>query len=55
MLFTASHLTRALVFAAALATTPAVFAHAHLKNQYPAANAEVTAPAGINPQFLRGH
>ncbi|MBS6738667.1 MULTISPECIES: CopC domain-containing protein YobA [Enterobacteriaceae] len=55
MLFTASHLTRALVFAAALATTPAVFAHAHLKNQYPAANAEVTAaPQALTLNFSEG-
>ena len=55
MLFTASHLTRALVFAATLATTPAVFAHAPLKNQYLAAHAEVTAaPQALTLNFSEG-
>jgi methionine-rich copper-binding protein CopC len=55
MLFTASRLSRALAFVAALATAPAVFAHAHLKNQYPAANAEVTAaPQALTLNFSEG-
>nr|WP_318381331.1 CopC domain-containing protein YobA [uncultured Enterobacter sp.] len=60
MTATASRLRCALILTAGLFTAPSVFAHAHLKNQYPAANAQVDAAPqaltlsfseGIEPQF----
>lgn len=60
MRFPASSGIRTLAFVTAIMATPAVFAHAHLKDQYPAANAEVTAAPqtltltfseGIEPKF----
>lgn len=53
--FTASGFSRALVFASALVVAPQVFAHAHLKAQTPAANAEIaTAPSAITLNFSEG-
>lgn len=58
--FTAKSLCRALLLATSVAASPAVFAHAHLKHQYPAADANVTAATqaltlnfseGIEPKF----
>ncbi len=55
MVFIASRLSRTLVFIAAMAAAPAVFAHAHLKSQSPAANAEVTtAPQALTLNFSEG-
>lgn len=43
------------LFIAALGTSSAAFAHAHLKNHYPASNAEVTtAPQVITLDFSEG-
>ncbi len=47
-------LTVAAIFAA-IAASPAVLAHAHLKNQYPAADAAVTAaPQALTLDFSEG-
>lgn len=55
MTFTASRLRYTLILTAGLLTTPAVFAHAHLKNQYPAANAQVdAAPQALTLTFSEG-
>ena len=55
MLFIAPRLSRTLALVAAVVTAPAAFAHAHLKNQYPAANAEVTAsPQALTLNFSEG-
>ncbi len=43
MVFTASRAACALTFGLAIVTAPAALAHAHLKHQYPAADAEVVA------------
>ncbi len=53
--FTAKSLCRALLLAASVAASPAVFAHAHLKHQYPAADANVTAaPQALTLDFSEG-
>lgn len=53
--FTAKSLCRALLLAASVAASPAVFAHAHLKHQYPAADANVTAaPQALTLNFSEG-
>lgn len=53
--FTAKYTCRTMVVAAALAASPAVFAHAHLKHQYPAADANVTAaPQALTLNFSEG-
>ncbi|WP_312691647.1 CopC domain-containing protein YobA [Kosakonia sp.] len=46
---------RWIVLIASLFVTPAALAHAHLKGQYPAANAEVTAaPQALTLNFSEG-
>ncbi|MFE4110760.1 CopC domain-containing protein YobA [Kosakonia sp. YIM B13611] len=46
---------RAIVLIVSLFATPAVLAHAHLKGQYPAANAAVTAaPQALTLNFSEG-
>ncbi|WP_313485519.1 CopC domain-containing protein YobA [Pseudescherichia sp.] len=53
--FTAKSLCRGLLLAASVAASPAVFAHAHLKHQYPAADANVTAaPQALTLNFSEG-
>ncbi|WP_312669811.1 CopC domain-containing protein YobA [Pseudescherichia sp.] len=53
--FTAKSLCRALLLATSVAASPAVFAHAHLKHQYPAADANVTAaPQALTLNFSEG-
>ncbi|WAH52524.1 CopC domain-containing protein YobA [Pseudescherichia vulneris] len=53
--FTAKSLCRTLLLAASVAASPAVFAHAHLKHQYPAADANVTAaPQALTLNFSEG-
>ena len=53
--FTAKSTCRTLLLLASLAASPAVFAHAHLKNQYPAADAKVTAaPQALTLNFSEG-
>jgi len=53
--FTAKSSCRTLLLLASLAASPAVFAHAHLKHQYPAADASVTAaPQALTLNFSEG-
>lgn len=53
--FTAKFTCRTLLLLASLAASPAVFAHAHLKHQYPAADANVTAaPQALTLNFSEG-
>ncbi len=53
--FTAKYTCRALLLAASLVASPVVFAHAHLKHQYPAADANVTAaPQALTLNFSEG-
>ncbi|HBC83794.1 MAG TPA: CopC domain-containing protein YobA [Escherichia sp.] len=53
--FTAKSTCRTLLLLASLAASPAVFAHAHLKHQYPAADANVTAaPQALTLNFSEG-
>ncbi len=53
--FTAKYTSRALLLLATVAVSPAVFAHAHLKHQYPAADANVTAaPQALTLNFSEG-
>lgn len=55
MAFTAPAALRAMTLIAAFLTAPAVFAHAHLKHQYPAADAQVTAaPQALTLNFSEG-
>ncbi len=55
MTFTASSVRSIVLLVSALLTTPAVFAHAHLKHQYPAADAEVAAaPQALTLNFSEG-
>lgn len=55
MVFTAQSSCRTLLLLASLAASPAVFAHAHLKHQYPAADASVTAaPQALTLNFSEG-
>lgn len=52
MAFTAARLLCALTVSASLATAPAVWAHAHLKQQYPAADAVMdAAPQALTLSF----
>ncbi len=53
--FNAKYTCRALMLTASLAVSPVVFAHAHLKHQYPAADANVTAaPQALTLNFSEG-
>jgi hypothetical protein len=55
MAFTTPRILTAAAFFAAIAVSPAVFAHAHLKHQYPAADAAVTAaPQALTLDFSEG-
>lgn len=55
MVFTASRAACALAFLLSIATAPAALAHAHLKHQYPAADAAVTAaPQALTLNFSEG-
>ncbi len=55
MAFTLPRILTAAAIFAAIAASPAVFAHAHLKNQYPAADAAVTAaPQALTLDFSEG-
>lgn len=55
MTFTAFSVRSIVLLVSALLTTPAVFAHAHLKHQYPAADAEVAAaPQALTLNFSEG-
>ena len=55
MTFMVSRLCSALVLVGGILTAPAVFAHAHLKHQYPAADANVTAaPQALTLNFSEG-
>jgi len=55
MAFTLPRILTATAFFAALSVSPAVFAHAHLTTQYPAANAAVTAaPQALTLDFSEG-
>ncbi|WP_435945384.1 CopC domain-containing protein YobA [Dryocola sp. BD586] len=55
MAFTLPRILAAAAFFAAISASPVVFAHAHLKNQYPAANAAVTAaPQALTLDFSEG-
>lgn len=55
MTFTSARRCPALWFIATLFVTPAVFAHAHLEHQYPAANAQVdAAPQALTLNFSEG-
>lgn len=55
MAFTASSARSIVLMLAALLTAPAVLAHAHLKHQYPAADAEVAAaPQALTLNFSEG-
>ncbi|MTH48357.1 CopC domain-containing protein YobA [Intestinirhabdus alba] len=48
-------LQRAFLFIAVVVTTPAVWAHAHLTHQYPAANAAMsTSPQALTLNFSEG-
>ncbi|WNP36747.1 CopC domain-containing protein YobA [Enterobacter kobei] len=50
-----SRLCSALVLVGGILTAPAVFAHAHLKHQYPAADANVdAAPQALTLNFSEG-
>lgn len=52
--FSPSHAVRALTLLIASAVTPSVLAHAHLKQQSPAANAQVAAPQALTLNFSEG-
>ncbi|HHA2009179.1 TPA: CopC domain-containing protein YobA [Enterobacter mori] len=52
--FSPSRAVRALTLLIASAVTPAVLAHAHLKQQSPAANAQVAAPQALTLNFSEG-
>ena len=52
--FSASRAVCALVFVASTMMTPSVLAHAHLKQQIPAADSVVTAPQALTPNFSEG-
>ncbi|BCU55340.1 CopC domain-containing protein YobA [Enterobacter kobei] len=55
MTFMVSRLCSALVLVGGILTAPAVFAHAHLKHQYPAADANVdAAPQALTLNFSEG-
>ncbi|HEY1844579.1 MAG TPA: CopC domain-containing protein YobA [Buttiauxella sp.] len=55
MAFTTPRILTAAAFFAAIAVSPAAFAHAHLKHQYPAADAAVTAaPQALTLDFSEG-
>lgn len=55
MAFTASRLVCALTVTASLLAAPAVWAHAHLKHQYPAADAVMeSAPQALTLNFSEG-
>ncbi|MBB3321006.1 MULTISPECIES: CopC domain-containing protein YobA [unclassified Atlantibacter] len=55
MAFTASRLVCALTVTASLFAAPAVWAHAHLKHQYPAADAVMeSAPQALTLNFSEG-
>lgn len=55
MTFMVSRLCSALLLAGGMLATPAVFAHAHLKHQYPAADAKVdAAPQALTLNFSEG-
>lgn len=54
MILTLSGFSRVLCVAGALLVTPLAFAHAHLKAQIPAANAEVTPPQVLMLNFSEG-
>ncbi|WP_455424759.1 CopC domain-containing protein YobA [Dryocola sp. LX212] len=55
MAFTTPRILAAAAFFAAIAASPAAFAHAHLKHQYPAADAAVTAaPQALTLDFSEG-
>jgi len=52
--FSSSRAVRALTLLIASAVTPAVLAHAHLKQQSPAANTQVAAPQTLTLNFSEG-
>ena len=52
--FSASRAFCALVFVASTMMTPSVLAHAHLKQQIPAADSVVTAPQALTLNFSEG-
>ena len=52
--FSASRAVSALVFLASTMMTPSVLAHAHLKQQTPAADSLVTAPRTLTLTFSEG-
>ncbi|HAS1949511.1 TPA: CopC domain-containing protein YobA [Enterobacter asburiae] len=52
--FSASRAVCALVFVASTMMTPSVLAHAHLKQQIPAAGSVVTAPQALTLNFSEG-
>lgn len=55
MVFTASRFLCAVVFMSSLTAAPAVLAHAHLKQQYPAAEAVMeSAPQALTLSFSEG-
>lgn len=55
MTFMVSRLCSALLLAGGMLATPVVFAHAHLKHQYPAADAKVdAAPQALTLNFSEG-
>lgn len=54
MSFSASRAVGALVFLASTLVTPSVLAHAHLKQQIPAADSLVTAPRMLTLNFSEG-
>ncbi|WP_435953194.1 CopC domain-containing protein YobA [Dryocola sp. BD626] len=55
MAFTTPRILTAAAFIAAIFVSPAALAHAHLKNQYPAADAAVTAaPQALTLDFSEG-
>ncbi len=55
MAFTASSVRNTVLMLAIVLTSPAVLAHAHLKHQYPAADAEVAAaPQALTLNFSEG-
>jgi methionine-rich copper-binding protein CopC len=52
--FSASRAVCALVFLASTMMTPSVLAHAHLKQQIPAADSVVSAPQALTLNFSEG-
>lgn len=52
--FSASRAVCALVFLSSTLVTPSVLAHAHLKQQIPAADSLVTAPQALTLNFSEG-